>query len=122
MGLRMRTKPFRREIEELVLGQQIGLELVVFRRFKLLIGRNTASAVNRPAAIGALHILQILGLGALAVVIVEERNVRIVALDQTTAGRVVMRGSEREPGVVLQRIDGLNQTFAERGLTQNPGA
>src|SRR5260370_33951419 len=90
--------------------------------FVFLVGRNAAAAVDGPAAVGALHIHRILGVGVLAVVVIEERDVGVIALDQATAGSVIMRGSKGEAGVVLKRIDGLNQSLAEGSLTQNPGA
>ena len=56
------------------------------------------------------------------VVVIEERDVGIIALDQAAAGRVVVRGGERQAGVIAQRENGLHQSLAEGGLAQNPGA
>src|ERR1700683_5390047 len=103
----MRTKPLGREVEELVLGQQVGLELVVLRRFVFLIGRDAAAAIHRSAAVGALDVLQVLLLGALAVVVIEERDVGVVTLDQAAAWGVVVSGGQCEAGIILERINGL---------------
>src|ERR1700685_4303082 len=105
----MRTKPFRREIEELVLRQNVGLELIVFGRFIFLIGRDATAAIHRSAAVGALHVLEVLLLGAFSVVVIEERYVGVVALDQTPARGVIMSGGQGQAGIVLERINGLNQ-------------
>src|ERR1700678_2380709 len=109
----MRSEPFRREIEELVLGQQIRLKFVVLRRLVLFVGRDATAAVHGSAAIGALDVLHIFGLCAFAVVIIQERYVGVVALDQTAAGRIVMSCGERQSGVVIQRINGLDQTLSK---------
>src|SRR5271165_2775487 len=72
LRLGARSKPLRGEIEERKFTQHVLLELVVLGRRVLLVGGNSAATVNRPAAVGALDVLEILGLGALAVVVVEE--------------------------------------------------
>ena len=57
-----------------------------------------------------------------AVVVIEERNVGVIALDQAAARRVILRGGQRQAGVFHQRINGLHQAFAECVVAQNPGA
>src|SRR5579859_5447768 len=102
------TEPLRREVEELKLAQHVGLKLVVLGRFVFFVGGNSATAINRASAVGAFHILHVLGIGALAVVVIEERDVGVVALDQAAARRVVVRRCQRKTGVLRQRKHGLD--------------
>src|SRR5439155_4696391 len=48
-----------------------------------------------------------------------ERDIAIVALDQSSARRVVLRGGQRQPGIVRKRVYGLHQALAEGGLPNN---
>ena len=43
-------------------------------------------------------------------------------MDQAAAGSIVMRRGERKTGIILERINGLNQTFSEGSLTEDPSA
>ncbi len=105
------------KLKNSVFAEQLGLELVVLGRFVLLVRRNSAAAVDRSSAVGALDVQRILGLGAFAVVIIEERDVGVVTLDQAAAGRIVVRGRQRQSGVVVERENGLNQPLTESGFT-----
>ncbi len=55
-------------------------------------------------------------------VIVVQRNVGIVALNQTSAGRVILGGRQRQAGVLVKRIDGLHQSLAEGGFAHDQAA
>ena len=113
------------EIEECVVLQQRILEVVALDRGDLHVGSDAAAAVYRAAAIGEFHfaIGVVLVLFALAVVvIVVERDVGVIALNQTSARRVVLRRGQRQAGVLGERIDGLHQTFAESGFADNQSA
>src|SRR5579871_1036816 len=119
----MRAEPFGDEGEKdkPILAEEAELELVVLG-FVLFIRRDAIAAVDGASAVGTLHVQGILGVGALAVVVIEERNVRIVALDEASARRVIVRGGERQTGVFGKLPDLLDQPLAEGVLTENPGA
>src|SRR5262249_42290593 len=57
-----------------------------------------------------------------ASVIFEERSVRIITLDQSSARRVVLCDRQCQSATGLQREDALNQSFAEAGLTDDQSA
>src|SRR6202022_1629614 len=78
LGLIPRSKPLRRKVEERKFAEQLGLKLVVLSSLILLIRRDAAASVDRSSAVGALHIEGILGFTVLPVVVIEERDVRIV--------------------------------------------
>ena len=62
------------------------------------------------------------GVGFAVVVIIELRNLRIVALDQTTARRVPLLRRQRETGILAQRIDRLDKTLAETRFADDQSA
>src|SRR5579862_7562050 len=68
-----RSKEFRREIVQRVLAEHLGLKLVVLCGRVLLVRRDSAAAVNRPAAVGHLHVLSILLIQVRVRVIIQER-------------------------------------------------
>ena len=88
-----------------IFPDQLDLELVVLRRHVLLIRRDAAAAVYRAAAVGHLHVLRVLLIQVGVIVIIQERDVRIIALDQPAAGRIVMRRGQRQAGVLAQRVN-----------------
>src|SRR6185437_2222523 len=118
----MVTEIKRREIEEGVLSGYIQFECIQFGRFKFLVWSDASAAINNPPQVRLLHILRVFRRGPLSVVVVEERNVRIVPLNQTPAGSVIVLGGEGKPGVVAQRVNGLHQTLTECRVAQYPGA
>src|SRR5579871_4546378 len=103
------------EVEKRVVLQQRVLEMVGLVGRNSDVGSNSAAAVHGAAAIGELHLAVggIRGLGIAVVVVVVKRNVAVIALDQTAARSVVVCRCQRQTGVFRQRIDGLNQAFAE---------
>ena len=56
------------------------------------------------------------------VVVVVERNARVVALDEAARGRVVVIGGQRQAGVLAEVVDGLHQALAEGGFAHDQGA
>ena len=58
----------------------------------------------------------------MVVVIVVERNSVVVALDEASAGRVVVIGRERKSRVIGERIDRLNQSLAEGNFADDDRA
>src|SRR5208337_2700928 len=56
------------------------------------------------------------------VVIVVKRDTVVVALDEASAGRVVLGGGQGQSRVLRKRIDGLHQALAEGGFTHNQAA
>src|SRR5208282_6505435 len=64
-----------------------------------------------------------LGLGELGVVVViVKRYLFIIALDQASAGRVIVPGGQGQAGVFAQLINRLDQAFAEAGLADHQRA
>ena len=58
--------------------------------------------------------IRIIFLTLAVVVIVVEREVGVIALDQASAGRVVLGCRQRQASVFGQRIDGLHQAFSDQ--------
>src|SRR5579864_3379224 len=107
--------------------KEIGAVELVFEPIKdwravLFVGSNTTAAVDGAAAVSHLDIVGIAGDAVLVKAVVEERFMRVIALNQTAAGRVEMCGGQRQSSALGKRKDGLHQSFAERSLAQNPCA
>ena len=81
----------------------------------LFVGIDAATAIDGASAVGQLHFVvcsrRIFFLAV--VIVVVERDVRVVALNQASARRVVLGGRQRQAGVFRQRIHGLHQTLAK---------
>src|SRR5580704_7417890 len=109
-------------VEEGVVLQERILERIALAGIELHIWHNAAPTIDGAAAVGKFH-LAIRGAGFAVVfaieIIVVKRNVGVVALNQTSAGRVVVSCGERESGIFGQRIDGLHQTLAECGFADD---
>ena len=85
-------------------------------------GRDAAAAENLASAVGGLHVLRVLRAFVAVLVVLEERLVRVVALDQAAAGRVVVRDGQQQRRAFGERELRLHQALAERVLAQDPGA
>ena len=113
------------EVEEgVVLGQAV-LEAVGLDGFDLLVGRDAAAAVDGAAGVGELDLeVALVGLGGVVadVVVVVERDVIVVALDEAAGRSVVVIGGEGEAGVFGDLEDGLDEALAEGGFTDDEGA
>ena len=112
------------EVEEGIVLQQRVLKVIALDRIDLYIGTNAAAAVNRASAVGEFHfaIRVVAGVGLAIVIVVVERDVAVVALDQPSAGRVVVSRGQRQAGVLRQRIYRLNQALAEGDFTHDQTA
>src|SRR5277367_3957849 len=101
------------KIEESVMLQERILEVIALGGLDFYIGRDAAAAVNRAAAVGELHffVRNVVLFGTLEVIVIK-RDVGIVALNETSAGRVVVGGGESQSGIFGQRINRLHQPFA----------
>src|SRR5947209_5548666 len=87
------------EIEEDVMLEQRVLEAVALNRRNLDVRTNAAAAINRASAVRELDLVRVVVLFRLAVeIVVIGRNIRIIALNQTSAGRVIFRSEERRVG------------------------
>src|SRR6185437_13878056 len=76
------------EVEKRVMLQQGILEAVALLGVKLHIRRDAAATVNRAAAVGELHFFIGVVVDVLAIeIIVIQRDVAVVALNQASAGR-----------------------------------
>ncbi len=109
-------------VGERKLRQQIRFERVEFLGRELLVGRDPTAAIHRASAVGHLHVGRIPRRGVVPVVVIEERNVAVVALDQPPAGRVVLGRGQRQAGILDDRINRLDQPLAERVIAENPRA
>src|SRR5438552_6642334 len=97
--------------------------MAVLWALKFLVGRDAAAAVHGASAVGHADFLVGIVLFFVArVIVVVERNSVVVALNQAAARRVVLGGSESEPGVFAQRIHRLHQPFAKRDLAEDQSA
>src|SRR6266566_3371270 len=105
------------EIEEDVMLKQRILETVAFNRRNLDVRTNAATTINRATAVRELDLVRVVVLFRLAVeIVVVERDIRIIALNQTSAGRVVFGGGQSQACVLRKRIDRLHEPFAEGGF------
>src|SRR5947207_3056369 len=105
------------KIEEGIMLQQSVLKMIALDRVNLYIGCNSAATVNRAATIGQLDFFVGGIANAVAVeVVVIERDVAVITLNQPTAGGVIFRRRQGQTGVVRERINRLNQAFAKRGF------
>src|SRR5215471_6676675 len=78
------------------LCREVGLKIVDLRFFHNVVGRDTTTAVNDTAGVGVLDVVFLRRGRFTMIVIIELRNLRIVALDQTAARRVPLLSSQRE--------------------------
>src|SRR5271157_1738586 len=113
------------EVEERVFLQHRVLKLIGLDAGNLGVGRDAAAAVHGPPAVGHLDfVVGSAGVSVIAVVVivVVERDIAVIALNQAAAGSVVLGRGQRQAGVIRKRIDGLHQAFAEGGLTRDEAA
>ena len=66
--------------------------------------------------------VRVIVLAVTVVVIVVEREIGVIALNQASARRVVLGSGECKAGVLRQRIDGLHQSFTEGDFADNQAA
>src|SRR5262249_40855701 len=92
------------------------LEIIHFRFFDNVVRCYAAATVDNTANNGVLDIILLRGCGFTVVVIIKLRNLGVVALDQTAAGRVPFLSGEREACILAQWVDGLDQTLTKTGL------
>src|SRR5208337_1484088 len=108
--------------QRIVLQQRI-LELVGLVRRQLHVGSDAATAIHGTPTIGELDFVVGVILLALAIVVViVERKVRVIALDETSAGGVVLGGGQGKAGIFGERKHGLHQALAEGDFTDNQAA
>src|SRR6266851_3097344 len=114
------------EVEEGVVSKEAFLKGIGLQVVDLFIGSDASTAVDSPAGVGELDLEVALVLGLVFVVahvvVVVERDVVVVALDQAAGGRVVVVGGESEARVLCDGEDGLDQTLAEGGFADDQGA
>ena len=80
------------EVEEGVVLQEFVLEAVWLGLRELHVGRDATAAVDRASAVGELDFFADVGvrLVVVVVVVVVERDAVVIALDEASAGRVVL--------------------------------
>ena len=114
------------EVEEGVVLIESVLEVVRLGRVDLLVGGDAAAAVDGASGVGELdlEVRLVLGRGALVadVVVVVERDVVVVALDEAAGRGVVVVSRQGEAGVLGDLEDGLDEALAEGGLAGDEGA
>src|SRR3981081_2993079 len=108
------------------MDQEVVLKVIGFHVIDLLVGSDASTAIDSSAGIRELDLEVTLVLGFVFVisdvVVVVERDVVVVALDQAAGGRVVVVGGESEARVLGDGEDGLDKTLAEGGLAAEQGA
>ncbi len=82
---------------------------------------DATTAGNLATAISLANFGRMIGNLALVVIFVE-RDGFVIALNKATAGSVVASGGESEAGVFSERLNGLNETFAEGGFADDEAA
>jgi len=111
------------EVEEGVVAEKIVLEVIGLQVVDLLVGGDAAAAVDGATRVGELHLEVALVLGFVGVianvVVVVERDVIIVALNEAAGRCVVVIGGESETGVFGDLEDGLDQALAECGFADD---
>ena len=113
------------KIEEGIVLQQGILKVVALYRGDFNVGRDSAAAVNRAATVGEFYFttgVVFVFLALTVEVIVVERNVGVVTLNQAHAGRVILRRGQGQTGILRKRIDSLNQPFAESSFSHDQAA
>jgi len=68
-----------------------------------LIGGDAAAAIYFASAVGGFQVVLVLGVGMMRIVIVEERLMRVIALDETAAGSEVVGDGEQQGGALVER-------------------
>src|SRR5690348_17694122 len=92
--------PFR-EIEESVMLQQRVFETVALNCRNLDVWSYAPAAVNRASAVREFHFVRVVIVFIFASeIVVIQRDVGIIALNQTSARRVVFRRSQSQPGIL----------------------
>src|SRR5437588_12025859 len=90
------------EVEECIMLQQSVLEVIALHRRNVHVRSNATAAIHGTSAISEFY-FAIGGIGALSrvaiVVVVVERNVAVIALDQASAWGVVMCGGQCQAGI-----------------------
>ncbi len=114
------------EVEEGVVDEEIVLEVVRLDVVDLLVGCDAAAAVDGAAGVGELD-LEVALVGPWRrrftdVIVVVERDVVVVALDEAAGRGVVVIGGEGEAGVLGDLEDGLDEAFAEGGFADDESA
>src|SRR5580700_2905350 len=96
------------------------LEIVLFGSGDKVVRRDATLSKNLAAAIGELH-FRLLGLLRVVVIIVE-RDVFVITLNQAAAGRVITGSGEQQSRVFAERELGLHQTLAEARFADDQAA
>ncbi len=96
------------------------LEIVLFGCGHKVVRSDATLSEDLPAAIGELH-FGLLGPLRIVVIIVE-RNVFVIALNQAAAGGVITRSGEQQSSVFAERKLGLHQAFAEASFADHQAA
>src|SRR5580700_6564252 len=95
-------------------------KIIQLRCGHYVVRSDSTLAKNLAAAVGELDFRRARWLGI--VVIVVERNVFVVALDQSAAWRVVTSGGQKKRRVFAERILRLHEALAKARLADNQSA
>src|SRR5258705_7269902 len=114
------------EVEEGIVSEETFLKVFGFHVIDLLVGGDASTAVDSSTGVGELDLEIALVLGFVFivtdVVVVIERDVVVVALDEAAGRRVVVVGGKSQTRVLGDSEDGLNETLAEGGFADDQSA
>ena len=103
--------------------QQRVLEVIALHRGYDLVRSDAAATIDRAPTVGKLHFLVgAVRIDVAVVVVVVERHVGIITLDQASARGVVPGCRERQSGVFRERIYRLHKSLAEGGFADDEAA
>src|SRR5579862_280713 len=110
----------RGEIEERIFLQQRVFKARGFDGRNLYIRSDASAPKYRASAVCEPHLFvgRILFLIAIVIVIIQ-RDAGIIALDQASAGGVVLGSGQCQSGILGKRVDGLDKALAKGGFTRN---
>src|SRR5438132_1147742 len=95
-------KILRNEVEVRQPADKLAFKRGQFGRNVVLVGIDAIAAKNGPPAVSLLGVL-LIGVTGVAIVVLVERRMRVIALNQPAAGRVVLGDRQQQGAVTCQR-------------------
>src|SRR6185312_535694 len=120
----MRVRVMLCEVEERVVNEQCVLEGIGLDWGQFNVRSNSTAAVHGATAVGELNFMvgSSVLIGVAVEVVIVERDVGVIALNQASAGGVVLGGCKREPSVLRERKNRLHQSLAKGDFARDQAA